>query len=451
MVLVRFLRAGANAFNISRSRFYSAKSFPSHTVINMPALSPTMTQGNLGTWHKKIGDEIQPGDVLVEIETDKAQMDFECQDEGFLAKIFVQGGTPDVIVNKPIGVLCDNKDDVAAFAEFSLSDTTAVDSTPPLAQKEEISSAAASSPAKTSSKSIAERVIASPLAKVSAAEKGIELNQVTPSGPGGRIIKVDIDGFKKQQAAPSASAVASTPAPTPSVAGGVAYTDIPVSNIRKVIAQRLTQSKATIPHYYLSVEVKMDKVLKLRQVLNAQANGAYKLSVNDFIVRASALALRDVPEVNASWQDTFIRQFSGSDIAIAVATENGLITPIVKNVEQKGLASISNQIKEMASRAKSGKLAPSEYQGGSFTISNLGMFNIDNFTAIINPPHAGILAVGSVSDKLVLDEGSERGFAVQKICKMSVSCDHRVVDGAVGAQFMGVFAGYLEDPLKMML
>jgi pyruvate dehydrogenase E2 component (dihydrolipoamide acetyltransferase) len=221
--------------------------------------------------------------------------------------------------------------------------------------------------------------------------------------------------------------------------------------MRKVIADRLTQSKTTIPHFYLTVEINADKVLKLREALNSQAGGKFKLSVNDFIVKASALALQDVPAVNSSWQGSHIRQYASADIAVAVATPTGLITPIVQGAQGKGLATISTAIRSLAERAREGKLTPAEYQGGTFTISNLGMFGISHFTAIINPPHASILAVGGVSEKLVLDEGSERGFALQQVMNVTLSSDHRVVDGAVGAQWLQRFKGYLENPLTMML
>ncbi|KAI8802636.1 2-oxoacid dehydrogenases acyltransferase-domain-containing protein [Cladochytrium replicatum] len=433
---------------------------PPHTIVAMPALSPTMTQGNIGKWHKKIGDQINPGDVLCEIETDKAQMDFECQEEGYLAQILIQSGEKDVPVNKPIAVFVENQDLVSAFANFTAADAGGAAAAPSSAASAPASTPAptaaaaapsAAAPASSASES-SDRVFASPVAKVLAAEKGIPLDKIVGTGPGGRITKSDVENYKPSAAAPAPVAVpALVSAPTPVASSSSLYEDIPVTQMRKIIASRLLQSKQTVPHYYLTAEIKVDRLLKLRELLNAQANGKYKLSVNDFVIKASSLALVSVPEVNSAWQDTFIRRFKSADIAVAVATESGLITPIVTAAETKGLSSISNSMKDLAARAKLNKLAPNEYQGGSFTISNLGMFGIDHFTAIINQPHAAILAVGSTSDKLVLDPSSEKGFAVEKVLKVTLSCDHRVVDGAVGATWLGKFKGYLEEPLSMLL
>ncbi|KAI8903390.1 2-oxoacid dehydrogenases acyltransferase-domain-containing protein [Gorgonomyces haynaldii] len=421
-------------------RFYAT--YPQHTIIRMPALSPTMTHGNLGDWLKQVGDEINPGDVLVGIETDKAQMDFECQDEGFIAKILLQGGQKEVEVNTPLAVLVENKDDIPKFADFVAS----AEQAPKIVDIPAASAPAAPSAATTSasSASTTDRVIASPLAKTIAKEKNIDLTGVQGTGPNGRIVKQDVLSVQPQKKA-SAPAVASV---APASAN---YKDIPTSNIRKIIADRLTESKSTIPHYYLTVDLNADKILKLRQTLNKEANGKYKLSVNDFVIKASSLALIDVPEVNSSWQESFIRQYNNADIAVAVATETGLITPIVKAAEQKGLVAISQTVKNLAEKGKQGKLAPHEYQGGSFSISNLGMYDIQHFTAIINPPHAAILAVGGVQDKLVLDNTAEKGFRVQKTIQVTLSNDHRVVDGAVGAKFLQRFKYYFENPLNMLL
>ncbi|KAI9009852.1 2-oxoacid dehydrogenases acyltransferase-domain-containing protein [Gaertneriomyces semiglobifer] len=431
-----------------------------------------MTAGNLGEWHKKIGDEIQPGDVLVEVETDKATMDFECQDEGFLAKIFIDSGAKDVSVNKPIAILVESKDDIDKFKDYTPEAAPAAAAETGATEKK-----APEEPAppkvdkvcvednKQAEQPAAEgRVVASPVARKLAAERGIDLAKVKGSGPNGRIVQEDVLNYKAP--APSAATAAPTkgaPAPTPAPAASTAqYEDIPLSNVRKVIANRLTESKQQIPHYYLTVELDADKILKsvnmfmkfglmLREVLNSQANGKYKLSLNDFVVKAAGLALRDVPEVNSSWQGTYIRQYKTADIAVAVATETGLITPIIPSAETKGLSTISNSIKTLATKARQNKLQPHEYQGGTFTISNLGMYGIDHFTAIINPPHAGILAVGGVEDKLVLDESAEKGFRVKKVMKVTMSSDHRVVDGAVGAKWLGRFREYIEKPLSMLL
>ena len=351
-------------------------------------------------------------------------------------------------------MLADNKEDVAKFADFSPPSAvpaetpaaeTTIKATTPSSDTTQTSNAAAGH-----SSSASDRVLASPIAKAIAADRGIPLDAVTGTGPNGRILKTDVENFKQKPASAAATKAAPKSA-APVAAASSAFTDIPLSNVRKVIASRLTESKVTIPHYYLTVNLNADKILKLREILNKEGNGKFKLSVNDFVVKAASLALKDVPEVNSAWQDTFIRQFKSADIAVAVATESGLITPIVQSAETKGLSSISNQIKEMAEKARSGKLAPHEYQGGTFTISNLGMFGIQHFTAIINPPHAGILAVGGLEDKIVLDETAEKGFRATKTMNVTLSNDHRVVDGAVGAKWLQRFKLYFENPLTMML
>ncbi|KXN73550.1 pyruvate dehydrogenase [Conidiobolus coronatus NRRL 28638] len=432
----------------------------------MPALSPTMTQGNIGQWAKKEGDAIAPGDVLVEIETDKAQMDFEFQEEGYIAKILVQPGTKDLAVNSPIAILVESEDLVAQFADFTVNDiqggstaaTSEAQAEPakteaaPAPKAESKPAATESKPQATSTQSSSDdRIKASPLARKLAEEKGIDIGAVVGSGPGGRIVKSDIENYKPS-AAPAASQ-ASTPAaaaPAPAPAGA-SFTDIPLSNMRKVIASRLSESKQTIPHYYLTSEINMDKVLKLRAALNASGKDQYKISVNDFVVKASSIALKAVPEVNSSWQGEFIRQYHNTDISIAAATPAGLITPIVRNVEAKGLAGISAEVKELATKARNNELKPHEYQGGSFTISNLGMYGVNSFTAIINPPQSCILAVGGTEKKLVLNPNTEKGFSESNVMKVTLSCDHRVVDGAVGAQWLKKFKELLENPLNMLL
>lgn len=458
----------------------------------MPALSPTMTQGNIGTWQKNAGDAIAPGDVLVEIETDKAQMDFEFQEEGFIAKVLLDSGSKDVPVGSPIAILVENEDDVAAFAEFTIADAggksdapkadtevkepanekpqekqqQSTDSTPPTAASQQESSAPKSEP-KSEPKESPEseptssrgRIFASPVARRLAEEKGIALRDIKGTGPDGRIVKSDIENYKPSAAPPAASKGKSAPADKPaalSQAGSAAsaeaaYTDIPLTGMRKTIAARLAESKQTSPHYYLTVSINMDKTMKLREALNARADGRYKLSVNDFIVKATAQALKEVPEANSAWYGEFIRQNHNADICIAVATPNGLITPIVKSAQSIGLSTISNRTKELAKKARDGKLKPDEYQGGTFTISNLGMFGIENFTAIINPPQACILAVGETADVLALDPTSEKGFKSTKVMKATLSSDHRVVDGAVGAKWTAAFKRIMENPLELLL
>ncbi|KAI8848311.1 2-oxoacid dehydrogenases acyltransferase-domain-containing protein [Chytridium lagenaria] len=449
-------------------RGYATKTYPPHTIVNMPALSPTMTQGNLGTWKKNIGDEISAGDVIVEIETDKAQMDMESAEEGFLAKVLVEGGTKDVEVNSPIAIFVENKDDVAAFADFTLdaaaapapAAAAAAAAAEPAATAVPAAAEASPSPATASpvhADGVSRPHFRQPRRSFFAASKKIPLEYIKGSGPHGRILKSDVESYKGPVTAPAApSLAASTPAPsvsipayTPAPETTQAFEDIPLSNVRKVIASRLTESKQSIPHYYLTIELKADEVLALRETLNKKGDGKYKLSVNDFVIKAAGLALRDVPAVNSAWQGSFIREYKTSDIAVAVATENGLITPILTRSDTRGLSSISTTIKELATRARDGKLLPHEYQGGSFTISNLGMMGVKSFTAIINPPHAAILAVGGVEEKLVLaEDGGVKGV---KAFHVTLSCDHRVVDGAVGALWLQKFKGYIENPLSMLL
>ncbi|KAJ2374590.1 pyruvate dehydrogenase complex dihydrolipoamide acetyltransferase component (E2), partial [Coemansia sp. RSA 2607] len=454
--------------------------YPDHQVVGMPALSPTMTQGNVGQWQKNVGDKIEPGDVLVEIETDKAQMDFEFQEEGYLAKVLAPTGTKDLKIDSPVAIIVENESDVAAFADFTLdqvgsksdsSASKAADAAPAAEPaKAEAAPAESSSSSSSSSSAKAEdgsRIFASPLAKTLAKEKGIDLAQVTGTGPRGRIVKADIEKFvasgaSKAAAAPSPAAAAPAAAapkaaapkaaPAPAAAAASAgFTDIPLTNMRKVIATRLTEAKSTIPHYYLTQNITMDNVNKLRQSLNTAANGAYKLSVNDFVIKAAASALRDVPDVNSSWQGEFIRQHHHADIAVAAATPAGLITPIVKTCDAKGLRAISSDVRDLVTRARANKLKPEEFQGGSFTISNLGMYGISSFSAIINPPHAAILSVGTTEQRLVLDDSAEKGFKAVEVMSVQLSADHRVVDGATGAQFLKAFKGYLENPLTLLL
>jgi len=365
---------------------------------------------------------------------------------------------------QPIVVIVENESDIPAFADFTLDDAGVGSQASKPAVKEEAKSEAKSeaAPSRSSEKKTeakqptpeagsSDRVKASPIAKKIAYERNIDLGLVTASGPGGRILKSDVENYtpaaKAQPTPTTATPKPATPAPAPADA----YTDVPLSNMRKIIATRLTESKQSIPHYYLTVEIEMDKILKLREVLNKSGEGEYKLSVNDFVIKASALALKKVPEANSVWQDEFIRLYHHADVCVAVATPSGLITPIVPAAEQKGLAAISNQAKDLAKRAREGKLAPHEYQGGTFTISNLGMFGIKSFTAIINPPQTCILAVGGTTKKVVPDETKEGSFRTATVMEVTLSSDHRVVDGAIGASWLQAFKGYLENPLKMLL
>ncbi|XP_034539369.1 dihydrolipoyllysine-residue acetyltransferase component of pyruvate dehydrogenase complex, mitochondrial [Notolabrus celidotus] len=436
-------------------------SYPTHMKITLPALSPTMTMGTVQRWEKKVGEKLSEGDLLAEIETDKATIGFEVQEEGYLAKIMVAEGTRDVPLGAPLCIIVEKESDIAAFKDYVETGVAEVSTPPPAPAPVAVPAAVAPTPAAAAAAPAASRkgrVFASPLAKKLAADKGIDLAQVSGSGPDGRITRKDIDSFVPPKVAPAVAA-----APTPVTAPGVpapaaapaapagTYTDIPISNIRKVIAQRLMQSKQTIPHYYLSVDVNMDQVLGLRKELNEEVKAQnIKLSVNDFIIKASALACLKVPECNSSWMDTVIRQNHVVDLSVAVSTANGLITPIVFNAHTKGLAAISSDVSSLAAKAREGKLQPHEFQGGTFTISNLGMFGVKNFSAIINPPQSCILAVGG-SEKRLMPADNEKGFDVANLMSVTLSCDHRVVDGAVGAQWLAEFRKFLEKPVTMLL
>lgn len=437
-------------------------SYPPHMKILLPALSPTMTMGTVQRWEKKVGEKLGEGDLLAEIETDKATIGFEVQEEGYLAKILIAEGTRDVPLGTPLGIIVEKESDIRAFADYV--ETGVATSPPPAPTPVATPAPAAPTPAPAAAPAAPAaprkgRVFASPLAKKLAAEKGIDIAQVTGTGPDGRVTRKDIDSFVPPKPTPTPAAAPTTAAPTPSPPAAPAFaavptgtfTDIPISNIRRVIAQRLMQSKQTIPHYYLSVDVNMDQVLELRKELNAEVKADnIKLSVNDFIIKASALACLKVPEANSSWMDTVIRQNHVVDVNVAVSTPVGLITPIVFNAHIKGLVTISKDVATLAAKAREGKLQPHEFQGGTFTISNLGMYGIKHFSAIINPPQACILAVGG-SEKRLLPADNEKGFDVASMMSVTLSCDHRVVDGAVGAQWLAEFRKFLEKPVTMLL
>ncbi|GAA5970508.1 hypothetical protein JCM11641_007331 [Rhodosporidiobolus odoratus] len=464
-------------------QFHASPSSAALQKFLFPAMSPTMTEGGIAQWKKKEGESFAPGDVLLEIETDKATMDVEAQDEGIIGKIIVGDGSKSVQVGSTVAVIGEEGDDfseeqiqhILKEAESGADVAEPKEETKqekPEAKKEEPKKDAEpkkEAPKKEGSLELSSDrsiILASPIAKRLAIEQGIPLAKVKGTGPEGRITKEDVE--KYQASAPAAGGAPAGPAAaakaSPAAGAGAAYVDTPVSNMRRTIAARLTDSKSSTPHYYLTVEVNMDRVNKLREAFNSAAKaadaagaskdgvkGGVKLSLNDFIVKASALALQDVPEANSGWHGDFIRQYETQDICVAVATPNGLITPIVADAGRKGLATISAQAKALAGKARDGKLKPEEYQGGSFTISNLGMMGIDSFTAIINPPQSCILAIGGSEKKLVLDESAEKGFREVSIMKATLSCDHRVVDGAVGARWLKAFKSYLESPLSFML
>ncbi|NWI54041.1 ODP2 dehydrogenase, partial [Calyptomena viridis] len=433
-------------------------SYPPHMQITLPALSPTMTMGTVQRWEKKVGEKLNEGDLLAEIETDKATIGFEVQEEGYLAKILVPEGTRDVPLGTALCIIVEKEADIPAFADYqaaAVSDRKApapppspppvVTATPAAPAQPAAAPTPAAPPAGAAPRT--GRILVSPLAKKLAAEKGIDLAQVKGTGPDGRITKKDVESFVPTKApVPAPGAVPAAPAAAPEGT----FTDIPISNIRRVIAQRLLQSKQTIPHYYLSIDVNMGQVLVLRKELNQEVSDNIKLSVNDFLIKAAALACLKVPEANSSWLDTVIRQNHVVDVSVAVSTPAGLITPIVFNAHIKGLAAISKDVVSLAAKAREGKLQPHEFQGGTFTISNLGMYGIKNFSAIINPPQACILAVGS-SEKRLVPADNEKGFDVASVMSVTLSCDHRVVDGAVGAQWLAEFKSFLEKPVTMLL
>jgi len=443
-------------------RHYS--DLPSHQRVNLPALSPTMELGTIVSWEKKEGDQVSEGDLLCEIETDKATMGFETPEEGYLAKIIIPAGSKDIPIGKLLCIIVENQEDVAKFKDFvddgssapepakaaapaAAAPTPAPAAPPPPAPTPTPAPPPAAAPAAPRA-SAGGRAFASPAAKRLAAERGIDLTQIqSGSGMDGMITSKDVEKFKAP-AAVSAPAPAMATTAFPAMTGPV--TDIEASNVRKVIAKRLQQSKQTVPHYYLTVECNMEKTMKLRQEINTSyEKEGVKLSVNDFIIKAAALSCKRVPACNSAWMETFIRQHNTVDMSVAVDTGNGLITPIVKGAESKGLAEISQTVKELAGRAKEGKLQPQEFQGGTFTISNLGMFGINQFTAIINPPQACILAVGGTEKKVVA--GPDGSPAVVNMMRVTMSCDHRVVDGAVGAQWLQHFKKFVENPQSMLL
>ena len=435
------------------------------TQILMPALSPTMEEGTLAKWLVKEGDAVKSGQIIAEIETDKATMEFEAVDEGVMGKILVAEGTQGVKVNTPIALLIEEGQSAEAEPAASPAPAAAPAAPAPVA-------AAAPAPAPAAAKSDGTRVFASPLARRIAAQKGLDLGTVKGSGPGGRIVRADVDGLTAAAPAaapaPAATAVAApaataAPAPAPAAAAatgpsaaqvakmldGRAYTEVTLDGMRRTIAARLTEAKQTIPHFYLRREVRLDALMAFRETLNKQvASRGVKLSVNDFIIKACAMALQQVPDCNAVWAGDRIFKLKPSDVAVAVAIDGGLFTPVLKDAHQKSLSALSAEMKDLAARAKTKKLAPHEYVGGSMAISNLGMMGIENFDAVINPPHGSILAVGAgVKKPVVLADGS---LGVATVMSMTLSVDHRVIDGALGAQFLAAVVEALENPMAML-
>jgi pyruvate dehydrogenase E2 component (dihydrolipoamide acetyltransferase) len=433
-----------------------------------------MTAGNIGAWQKNAGDSLSPGDVLVEIETDKAQMDFEFQDEGVLAKILKESGQKDVAVGSPIAVMVEDASDVAAFESFSIEDAGG-EKTPEKQESKQETAEASEPPSSSSgtappssepstsssqeSESTGERLQTaldrqpniSPAARRLALEKGVPIASIKGTGPGGLVTLADIEKFKPASGTAAAAATGSA---------GASYEDLPASSMRKTIATRLTQSMQQNPHYFVSSSISVTKLLQLRAALNAAGTGKYKLSVNDLVIKAIAAAARAVPAANSSWREeggnVFIRQHNTVDVSVAVATPTGLMTPIVRGADSLGLRAISASVKDLGKRARDGKLKPEEYQGGTITVSNMGMNDaVERFTAVINPPQAAILAVGTVKKVAVpgeaLEEGEEPSVKWDDQIVITGSFDHKVVDGAVGGEFMKELKKVIENPLEMML
>lgn len=429
--------------------------------ILMPALSPTMTEGNLARWLKKEGDSIKPGDVIAEIETDKATMEVEAADEGKLGKILVPGGTEAVKVNDVIAILLEEGEDASALAAAPAK--AAEKAAPPLPTAAKPSgdgaaqpaAAPAAQPAAASGEKKGTRVFASPLAKRLAAQHGLDLSKVTGTGPHGRVVKSDIEkaaASGQAKAAPGAAPAAAPSAPGFQAFGEPEFELVPHTSMRKTIARRLQESKQFVPHFYLTIDCEIDALLKLREQINAaspkEGAGAYKLSVNDFLIKACAVALQQVPNANASWSDEGVKKYKTSDISVAVAIPNGLITPIIRHAESRRLTDISNEMKSLAGRAKDGKLKPEEYTGGSFSLSNLGMFGIKDFAAIVNPPQGCILAVGAGEQRPVVKNGA---LAIATVMSCTLSVDHRVVDGAIGAEFLAALKRLIENPIAILI
>ncbi len=420
------------------------------TNILMPALSPTMTEGNLARWLKQEGERIKAGDVIAEIETDKATMEVEAVDEGILGRILVPAGTQGVKVNDVIAVLVEAGEAVPAAGAAPKAAPAPAGAPAPVAAP------VAAAPAPVAAPASGDRVFASPLARRMAAQAGVDISKIAGSGPNGRIVKADVDAALSRGPAPVAAAapapLVAAPRPAAPVAITAPHTAVPNSSIRKVIARRLAESKASIPHFYVSTDVEIDALLKIRADLNARSPkdgpGAYRLSVNDLVIKATAVTLRRFPNVNAMWTEDAILQLHDVDISVAVSIPDGLITPIVKNADIKGLAAISNEMKDLAARAKSGKLKPEEFQGGGFSISNMGMYGVKDFAAIINPPQAGILAVSAGEQRPVVKNGA---LAIATVMTLTLSVDHRVIDGALAAEFLQALKRNIEDPLSLML
>ncbi|XP_034696189.1 dihydrolipoyllysine-residue acetyltransferase component 2 of pyruvate dehydrogenase complex, mitochondrial [Vitis riparia] len=441
-----------------RRGFSSDSGLPAHQKIGMPSLSPTMTEGSIARWLKKEGDKISPGEVLCEVETDKATVEMECMEEGYLAKIIQGDGAKEIKVGEVIAITVEEEEDIAKFKDYKPSPSDAAaeskgssDSTPP--KKEEVKEEPTSSPEPKSSKASAAsstegRIFASPLARKLAEEHNVPLSSIKGTGPDGSIVKADIEDYLA-----SRGKEGSLTAPKVTDTMALDYTDLPHSQIRKITASRLLLSKQTIPHYYLTVDTCVDKLMDLRSQLNSiqEASGGKRISINDLVIKAAALALRKVPQCNSSWTNDYIRQYHNVNINVAVQTDNGLFVPVIKDADKKGLSKISEEVKQLAQKAKENNLKPVDYEGGTFTVSNLGgPFGIKQFCAIINPPQSGILAIGSAEKRVVPGTGPDE-FKFASFMSVTLSCDHRVIDGAIGAEWLKAFKSYIENPESMLL
>jgi pyruvate dehydrogenase E2 component (dihydrolipoamide acetyltransferase) len=421
------------------------------TNILMPALSPTMTEGTLARWLKKEGDTIKAGDVIAEIETDKATMEVEAVDEGVLGKILVADGTAGVKVNDPIAVLVEAGEAVGASPPKQAAKPQEPAPAAPAAKSAPVASAQAAN-----GHAQDERIFASPLARRMAKQAGIPLASLKGSGPNGRILRADVEAAAKGGPPAAQAAAAPSPAPVPSPRPAAPITApgqlVKLSNVKRVTARRLTEAKQTVPHFYVSIDVELDALLQLRAQLNAhspkEGSGAFKLSVNDMLIKACAVTLRRVPKVNASFTEDGIFLYDDVDISVAVSIPDGLITPIIRQADRKGLAAISGEAKGLIERAKAGKLKPEEFQGGSFSISNMGMYGVRDFAAIINPPQAAILAVAAGEKRAIVREDA---VAIATVMTCTLSVDHRVIDGALAAEWIAAFKAVVQDPLSLVL
>ncbi len=423
--------------------------------ILMPALSPTMEEGTLAKWLVKEGDRIKSGDLIAEIETDKATMEFEAVDEGIIGKLLVSEGSEGVKVNSPIAIVLDDGEDLKVN-EIAKPVIEAELANPEVITEEILE---IKPPSKNTAQAPNSRIFATPLARRLAREKGIDLGSISGSGPHGRIVKTDILDVSLPQANTNKEGLANAVLKTnvqqasgssvTNVYADREFKEIPLNSMRRTVANRLTEAKQNIPHFYLRKEARIDELLRVRARLNAHlAEKNNKLSINDFIIKSCASALQSVPTANAIWAEDKILQLKPSDVAVAVSVEDGLFTPVIRDTETKSLSNISKEMKELAEKARSKKLMPNEYQGGSFSISNLGMFGVDNFDAVINPPHGAILAVGRVLRKPIVNE--DDSISVANLMSLTLSVDHRVIDGALGAQLLGAITKYLEEPVLML-